>query len=107
MSIVGVRAYDTTRRVLTDVVEIGGRVLSVRGDTAVVAASYTLSLDGEHPGEGRTIRRSGFLVLPDTMFVLLQQSVRVEPWESSRRYLLVAPILGLLSSFLWLHYGHH
>jgi hypothetical protein len=108
MSVVGLRAAnDSTRLVLTDVVEIGGRVLAHRADTVVIAPSYTLTLDREHLGEGRTIRRSGRLALLDSLFVPVQPGVRIEPWESSRRYLVVAPILGLLTSFLLLRFGHH
>ena len=102
-------SLDTAKSLLKDVFEVGGRVVSVSRDTVVIALSYALLADRRYPGEGRTIRRGGSHVLPELVFVSVQQGVRIEPWnprESNRLTSTILPIVFLLGVLLSLRYGH-
>jgi len=97
--------YDTTGTLLTDVLEIGGRALAVRGDTVVISPSYVLFADRAHPGERRTIRKSGH-VLPAVVLVLVGPGVDVEPLTKSRVGSIAVLLLGVATAFLYFRYCH-
>lgn len=89
-------AYDTTTHVLADVVEIMGRVIDVKGDSLLVAPSYVLISDSEHPG--RTIRRGGLRALPDDLVVVVGPGDRIEPVYKEQSWL--RPLAKFLSILL-------
>jgi hypothetical protein len=95
-------ADDTVTRVLADVVEIMGRVLSLRSESLLVAPSYVLISDPDHPAERRTMLRRGRRALPDNLIVVIGPRDRVEQMYTSPNWprLMAAPIVGLLTGLL-------
>jgi hypothetical protein len=108
MNIVGAprAVFDTVPALLTDVIEIGGRALALRSDTLAIAPSYILMADKEHPGEGRTIRKSGRRALPDFVLVPVQPGVRIEPFTKSPLSSMVMPILAAATAILYFRFAH-
>ena len=94
--------YDTVPHALVDVVEIMGRVLDLRSDSLLIAPSYVLISDTDHPGDGRTTLRRGRRALPDDMIVVVRPRDRVEQMYTGPHWprLMAAPIAGLLTGFL-------
>jgi hypothetical protein len=93
---------DTVTRILPDVLEIMGRVLSLRSDSLLIAPSYVLISDREHPAERRTTLRRGRRALPDDMVAVIGPRDRVEQMYSGPNWprLMAAPIAGLLTGLL-------
>jgi len=103
--------YDRGPASLANVIEVGGQA-ALRRDTLVVAPSYFLTADREHPGKWRTIRtscaesRGDEIIhkscedsLPAVVFIPIRPGVRVEPWSTGPSLLssTAAPILAALA----------
>jgi len=97
---------DTALIRLTNVLEIGGPALVFRRDTLLLFPSYVVSADTEHPGKGRTIRRSGPQGLPEIVFIPLHTGVRIESFPKARVSSMLMPTLVGLTCVLYLAYVH-
>ena len=103
-------AYNADPALLAEVVEIGGRALALRADSAVIEPSYFLLTDPRHPGEGRLIRRKAPNVLPNFVLVPIQPGVRIESWvphedcHHSSAILLVVFLFAMFLNYRLRHY---
>jgi hypothetical protein len=95
--------FDSTKALLRDVVEIGGRALDIGPDTVAIAPLYVLLEDRQHPGETRTIRGSGPAALPDFLLVPVQPGVHIEPWNPRHKGFTsrIFPIVFLIGVLLY------
>jgi len=106
---------------LADVIEVGGQA-ALRRDTVVIAPSYIMTADREHPGEWRTIRTScedhpgdGRIQkacedsLPAVVFIPIRPGVRVEPWSTGPSLLssIAGPFLAALAFVILFRSNRH
>jgi hypothetical protein len=88
------------------VVELGGPVESLRGDTVIIEPHYILMLKASHAGDGRIVRYNNKLVLPDLVYVPAGPGVHFElPSEARRRGPSVSSIIVFASVALYFAFG--
>ena len=89
--------------VWTGVVELGGTVESVRGDTLIIEPYYILQWEVTPSGALQIVRHDDKRLLPDLVLISAGPGFRMES-PSDRRRPKVMPILVLLSMLLYLRF---
>ena len=92
--------------VLTGVVEIGGPVESLRGDTLIMEPHYIVMVRSSDSGEVQIVRLSNKKVLPDLVFIPIGPGFRIEdPNADKSARPSVASMLWLVTMALYLKFG--
>jgi len=79
-------ADDPVSSVWTGVLELGGLVETVRGDTLIIEPNYILRVVAASSGDTRVVRFSDMRVLPDLVFIPAEPGFRlVSPIEHRRK----------------------
>jgi hypothetical protein len=103
---------DRGRAELTNVIEIGGQVIDLHGDTLVIEPSYAVILDSERGGRMRVLNRPGTSELPSRVAVINDARTRVQDYRRPENSFAwtdrLIPIgLTALVAFLVLHHFWH
>ena len=95
---------ETVSSAWTGVVELGGTVESVRGDTLVIEPHYILQWEVTSSGTLQIVRHQEKRVLPDLVLIPAGPKFRLDS-PSDRRRPKVMPILFLVTMILYLRFN--
>ena len=99
-------AGDNGPTLFTDVVEMGGFIESVRGDTLIMQPHYMLMRTTRPSGEVQVVRYSSMRVLPDLAFIPAGPGFRLDsPSDTRRRGPSVTSILAFSTIALYVAFG--
>lgn len=91
--------------VWTGVVELGGPVESLRGDTLIIQPYYILKTQPTSSGDTQIVRINNARVLPDLVFIPAGPGFRVDsPSDTRRRGPSVGPILFIAGMLLYMRF---